>query len=1080
MERNSRYCPHCLSPLDAAAERCGVCGGDAGLENEPHQLPVGTLLRDRYRVGRCIGEGGFGITYVGWDSVLAIKVAVKEYYPTGIVNRYHTHSLEVSAGGGERGGQFAEGRRRVLEEARALARFSGDPSIVNVRDTFEANNTAYIVMEFLDGQTLSHLAQAEGPLPFARVYGWLAPVMDALAKIHRQGLIHRDISPSNLMLLKDDSVKLLDFGTMRAFDPSGERSLSVMLKPGFAPEEQYRSHSAQGPWTDVYGMCASIYRLITGVTPENAMNRVFEDTLQPPSALGARIDPAPERALMRGLAVQAADRIQTMEALRRALSGGDEGEEDEERTLYKPRSAKPAPAPVDGPRESVPDYKPQKTAPQAPDFDSPKSAPDDRPRRAAPQPPQYEPRGTAPEAPKAAPGPSDGAKGGARPESRQARPGRKSRRDSSNGSDRRERGKRRLALIIPIAAAGALAVAVALFFVLRGGVGGGNPYRSSGSTSYLRDMTVAGDQLSAIARDEQTTELNISGCQLSDDMVRAIGDMEHIRRLTLLNCSGFTSLDPLSGMASLEALSLSGGTEASGRPLFDLDGLLTADVPRVQRLSLDNCATSDGGAFLSRFPGLERLSVSACQGRLDMENLAGLSRLESLNMTQVEPGGSGFAPLAALGEMTSFSFTDTPVEDISWASGLPGLNSVTLDNCSVTSLHGLEDHAKLYSVSAANNPLEDISGLSGCAALNDLSLAGGSVSDLSVLSGLERLSALSVTDMAVSDLSPLAGCAQLYRLDLSGNPASDLTPLAGCVKLNTLVLNRMRLTNLNGCEAMINLNALEARDNEIESIEGLVNTTQLGTVDLSGNRISDLSPLSKNAEKLTSLFVGGNRVTDLSPVAGASGLKMLGIEGNGLTSLRQLSGFRDLMFLSAADNQISDLSPLRELAALAYLDLGSNQISDMSPLAGHAISDQVLLLQDNAIRDISALTESVSYRCLALYGNPIRDYAPLARLSGSSFDNYLYVGHTDGANLADAGVTGYDTRLVDVPLDRQVPLKEDVNAALAEMGKGSSSPRLTFISAEEADADMEALRAYALENRASLGFGTFLYTALKH
>ncbi len=1060
MEYERRYCPHCLAELDSGTQRCAACGGDTSRENEPHQLPVGTLLRDRYRIGGCIGEGGFGITYAGWDTVLALKVAVKEYYPTGIVNRYHTHSLEVSCGTGERNSQFADGKRRVLDEARALARFSGDAGIVNVRDTFEANNTAYIVMEFLDGRTLKQVEQENGPLPFDRLYAWLAPVMDSLSRIHRQGLIHRDISPSNLMLLNNNTAKLLDFGTMRAFSVSGENSLSVMLKPGFAPEEQYRSHGAQGPWTDVYAMCASIYRLITGVTPENAMNRVFDDTLQPPSALGARISPSQERAIMRGLSVHAADRFQTMEALRRALSGGDEGE-DEERTLYRPKGVGARavePAPVYAPDAGAAASRPTRSL-----------SPD---REAPPAPSRVNPRS---DTPGEAPTPSgDATSGLAAPQPpKSARPDRAK-------PDRARRpggGKKRLPLLIAgIVVVAAIAAAV-VFFFLRGNVIGQKPYKTYGHIASLNRAAVTEQQIQAIDRDSDITAVSISECELSDSIIQRISDMKRIRTVTIESCTGFTSLDPLARMPALERLDLNAGWGSNSVPPYDLDSLLTTQAPQVTELSLARCRMENGGVFLRCFPALKNITIRDCEGPLEMANAAELHALESLTLNGMEVGDAGFSPLSACNSVKHVSITDTQVEDLAWMSSMQNLIDVTLENCGVTHLGGLENHSELYLVKATGNPIADISGLAGCEALSSLTLTDGSFTDISVLSDCPGLDILNLSGCAVDDLSPLSGCTGMISLNLTGNPVSDLSPLRDCVKIIDLILNDMKLTSLNGCEAMIDLKHLEARNNAIENIDGLVNTTQLINVDLSGNQISDIAPLSKNAAKLEDLFLGNNRIENLSALSDATGIRMLGVEGNGLTSLGVVSGFRDLVFLSAGDNRIQDISPLTDLATLTYLDLGGNEISDISALANHPISDQVLLLQNNRIRDISALSGSVSYRCLSLYGNPIQDYAPLEKLSGT-ISNVLYAGYVEGTDMTPVGLNSYDTRVVDMPLDRQAPLKDAVKTARSEKGLGSFS-QLAFLSEEAANSDMDELRAYAFENRSSLGSGLSIYTLLK-
>ena len=302
------------APVDG---KCPVCGCNVNMENAPHQLPVNTILYGRYIVGRVLGAGGFGITYIGYDLKLDGRVAIKEYYPSGAANRSVSLTVDPTAEGN--GNPFETGKERFLKEARVLSGFIEDSSIVTLRDYFEENGTAYIVMEYLDGEDLSHYAVRHGKFTFDEALDLLEPAMLALDKVHKKGLIHRDISPSNLMVLSDGRIKVLDFGAARLQSVNGELSLSVMLKPGYAPIEQYSTHGEQGPWTDVYAMSATFYRLITGKAPTSATDRTCGSAVELPSALGVKITPAQEGALMHGLALQSADRTQTMAGLAESL-----------------------------------------------------------------------------------------------------------------------------------------------------------------------------------------------------------------------------------------------------------------------------------------------------------------------------------------------------------------------------------------------------------------------------------------------------------------------------------------------------------------------------------------------------------------------------------------------------------------------------------------------------------------------------------------------------------------------------------------------------------------------------------------
>lgn len=306
-------CYHCMREKGDAMT-CPHCHVTYLPDSAPHHLVPGSIVGRRYIVGRVLGEGGFGITYIGLDNILRIPVAVKEYFPHGYSHRDNASSRVIPSSSENSTAFFQKGKDRFLVEARNMARFFREPGIVDVRDFFEENNTAYIVMEYLEGVDLRHYLRTHGSMSPEEAFTMLMPAMRSLEKIHKAGLIHRDISPDNIMYLNDGNLKLMDFGAARDFEDEN-RSLSVMLKPGYAPEEQYRKKGEQGPWTDVYAICATLYRCITGRTPTESPDRTYEDDLMKPSELGVMISPALENVLMYGLAVRKADRCQSMTEL---------------------------------------------------------------------------------------------------------------------------------------------------------------------------------------------------------------------------------------------------------------------------------------------------------------------------------------------------------------------------------------------------------------------------------------------------------------------------------------------------------------------------------------------------------------------------------------------------------------------------------------------------------------------------------------------------------------------------------------------------------------------------------------------
>ncbi len=324
---DKHFCPYCMSPVPEG-EICPVCGLTAGnYVPSPHHLPPGTVLMDRYLVGRVLGEGGFGITYIGCDLRLEMKVAVKEYYPVDRATRNASVSTEVTSFMGAAAKSYERGKQKFLEEARIMAKMDKQQAIVSVRDFFETNNTVYIVMEYVEGITLKELVEKKGGrIAPEELFPMVEPLFKALSMLHETGLIHRDISPDNLML-EDGKVRLLDFGCAREAG-GGKETLTIALKHGYAPLEQYRQ-KGQGPWTDIYALCATLYYCLTGKAPPQALDRIGEDTLLLPTKLGVHLTEQEERALLKGLRIQPRRRFQTVAELHAALYEDAPVEDDE-------------------------------------------------------------------------------------------------------------------------------------------------------------------------------------------------------------------------------------------------------------------------------------------------------------------------------------------------------------------------------------------------------------------------------------------------------------------------------------------------------------------------------------------------------------------------------------------------------------------------------------------------------------------------------------------------------------------------------------------------------------------------------
>ncbi len=312
-------CSGCFEVYDNAFNLCPYCGhAPSAPAKEPYHLAPGSLLAGRYIIGNVLGFGGFGITYKAWDRKLESVVAVKEYFPSGVVNR-QPGSQKVVVLSSKSRREFDFGLVRIIEEARNMAQFNSNKNIVNVFEYFEENNTAYIIMEFLNGQPLSDYMQENGGvLPFDKSIDIILNVASALKVIHSKNIIHRDISPDNIYLCKNGNIKLIDFGAAK-FSVEQASNYTIILKPGFAPPEQYEQVSKQGPWTDIYALGATLYYMLTGRKPDESTNRKVGDTLPDPVRINPQIPLYISDAVMKAMAIESDLRFSSAEDFAKAL-----------------------------------------------------------------------------------------------------------------------------------------------------------------------------------------------------------------------------------------------------------------------------------------------------------------------------------------------------------------------------------------------------------------------------------------------------------------------------------------------------------------------------------------------------------------------------------------------------------------------------------------------------------------------------------------------------------------------------------------------------------------------------------------
>lgn len=325
MDKLTFHCPGCMEELEIGIKKCPLCGfsiEEYEKEGNKRALRPGTILGGRYEMGRELGGGGFGITYLAWDREDKCKVAVKEYFPWEFAYRNIENDGEIQIRGKEEQEGYEKGLRDFIREGTILEQVGRMKGIVPVRKFFREKKTAYLVMDYISGMNLKEYMEKEGRIfREAELLEKIKPLLISLNLIHQKGMIHRDISPDNIIMDDNRELTLIDFGAARLIAEEQDRSTTVLMKYGYAPEEQYRSRGKLGPWSDIYAISATMYYLLTGVRPIQSIDRLAEDDMLPLSQMGIRISERTSRVIEKGMAVQAEDRYEDLDSFLEELYG---------------------------------------------------------------------------------------------------------------------------------------------------------------------------------------------------------------------------------------------------------------------------------------------------------------------------------------------------------------------------------------------------------------------------------------------------------------------------------------------------------------------------------------------------------------------------------------------------------------------------------------------------------------------------------------------------------------------------------------------------------------------------------------
>lgn len=991
------FCAFCSEKL--SGEVCDCCGRSiTDYHTAPHWLLPGTVLAGKYEVGAVLGEGGFGITYIGRDTNLDMKVAIKEYFPSGVVNRNNTSSMEISALVGDTQANFEKGKQGFLSEARTLAKFSNEQSIVSVRDFFEENNTAYIVMEYLEGIDLKDFIAQNGKMPFGLAISMLSPIMSSLSKIHDQGLIHRDISPANIMILNNRTVKLLDFGAARNVSGADEKSLSVLLKPGFAPEEQYRSKGNQGSWTDVYALSATLYKMVTGVTPDDAMNRLFSDEVVSPSELNEQITPEQSAVILKGMSIYQKDRYQTVEELQQACNDVLDGKN----TVNS--QAEPIEKTIS--RKSVQNTVVEKTINKK--FSPVKSSSSENIKQ---------PVEEKSETPVSNP----------IPQAVQQANNKKSPKIwgligsivaglialfnvsflISDMADPTLQTGDYVKYIIEIVIFAAIAIGCGYFYY---------PRVDKTNLKPNKIALIASIVLTVIALVLAFIGFVAFGSDLASN-----GDPEAFMAFAVLFAGpalylGYFYYPRLEKKVRSKFFKVYGSAFAAIIVCFVLytvfvtmSSISIGDEKikkNAETVEITADLLTDGDIEkLSQLKNLKELSIQACF--LDdndvkvIGTMTGLEKLSLVGNTDIKD----ITPLSNLSNLTFLNLELTGVEDVSVVKDLSKLEVFYMNNLENLDETTIKVPMGLIEFYCNNNGLTNIEFLRENIALNKVELSGNSITDISPLN-TKPLSAVNVNSNKITDISPIA--VTNFELKASDNQISDISCLKG-TKAEFIFLSNNKISDISAFEANDGLRTLELKNNNIVNISALKDCFNISTLDLSGNQIADISAIA-TIDNLSNLDLRNNQIADISPLAQnqkfVDSEPTIYLSNNKIVDLTPLSNFKNSDSIWLDNNLIEDVSPLKACTKLEHLSIKNNRISDLSVLGGMANLNRVLAV-GNPVVKIDGL--NLSSERTGLSGEK---YSSDSLLGGS----ILSVSYTEQIDWAAAkSLKIDDLRVYDIP-----------------------------------------------------------------
>lgn len=782
-----KLCECCLSKIES--EPCRFCGFEkAGAREEVGVLAAGSVLLGKYIVGKVIGKGGFGITYLAYDIKNEKKVAIKEYYPSALAARGGDGCTVVMTDS-EEAAVFKNGIEKFYEEASLVSRFNGNPAIVSVYEFFYENDTAYFVMELLDGCTLKSYIAKYGVLSPEEALFIADNVSGALIIAHSINVLHRDISPDNIMICRDGNIKLIDFGAARQVLADNPKSMSVILKQGFAPLEQYQKRGKQGPWTDIYSFGATLYYALTQDCLDDPMTRMDDDA----EFLSNKYDIEGQlwEVIEHSLELRIADRYQDAFELRNAL-----------------RKINYAPKPIVLPEEKREEAPAQAentadSGAQTAKEELPKTVQTVRENNVQPTVVTVQETSAIAQAQTEVP---------------------------------KNKNKNKAKIIGIASAAAVVAVGGIITAVAMLSSGGGEIPTSGGNAAYYSEEAAVTTTPKETEKTSKTTakttakttkkttakttaaptegKTTTTTTTTTTKVTTTTTTTAKVTTPTTTTKATTTTTKPVTEAPAKDVV-IAGRSYSADTTEIKLEGagLKNSDIKNLKDLKkltiviINDNNISDLSVF-SEMSWLEGLWVN----NNNISDLSPLKDLKNLKYLSVEDNNiSSLSPLSGTRNLEQLWCGGNPISDLSPISKNKGMIYLGVSRCNISSLSalsGMTDLERFYATDnnisdisplkntkklreffIDRNPVTDLSPISGNKNMVNMGMAGCNIGSLSALSGMTKLEVLYAFACGLTDLSPLKKCVSLRHLDIKYNYFSDVSPLAQCNEISFLVLS---------------------------------------------------------------------------------------------------------------------------------------------------------------------------------------------------------------------------------------------------------------------------------------------------